>query len=76
MEYESLFALGPLCGVDDPNTVIRAAGICDDLGMDTISAGVTIAWAMGGFAKALSTPMKPAASAFGSANAQPLWGLL
>ena len=46
MEYESLFALGPLCGVDDPNTVIRAAAICDDLGMDTISAGVTIAWAM------------------------------
>jgi aldehyde:ferredoxin oxidoreductase len=46
MEYESLFALGPLCGVADPNTVIRAAALCDDLGMDTISAGGTIAWAM------------------------------
>ncbi len=56
MEYESLFALGPLCGVDDPNTVIRAAGICDDLGMDTISAGVTIAWAMECFDKGLITP--------------------
>ena len=55
MEYESLFALGPLCGVDDPNTVIRAAGICDDLGMDTISAGVTIAWAMECFDKGLIT---------------------
>ena len=55
MEYESLFALGPLCGVDDPNTVIRAAGICDDLGMDTISAGVTIAWAMECFDKGLLT---------------------
>ena len=53
MEYESLFALGPLCGVDDPNTVIRAAAICDDLGMDTISAGVTIAWAMECFDKRL-----------------------
>ena len=53
MEYESLFALGPLCGVDDPNTVIRAAAICDDLGMDTISAGVTIAWAMECFDKGL-----------------------
>ena len=46
LEYESLFALGPLCGVADPNTVIRAAALCDDLGMDTISAGGTIAWAM------------------------------
>ena len=53
MEYESLFALGPLCGVDDPNTVIRAAAICDDLGMDTISAVVTIAWAMECFDKGL-----------------------
>ncbi len=55
MEYESLFALGPLCGVDDPNTVIRAAAICDDLGMDTISAGVTIAWAMECFETGLLT---------------------
>ena len=55
MEYESLFALGPLCGVADPNTAIRAAAICDDLGIDTISAGVTIAWAMECFDKGLLT---------------------
>ncbi|MGH2350114.1 MAG: aldehyde ferredoxin oxidoreductase family protein, partial [Chloroflexota bacterium] len=46
LEYESLFALGPLLGVDDPNAVIRLARACDDLGLDTISAGGTIAWAM------------------------------
>ena len=46
MEYESLFALGPLCGISDPDVVIRAAAICDELGMDTISAGATVAWAM------------------------------
>ena len=46
MEYESLFALGPLCGVNDPNAVIRAAGLCDQMGLDTISAGATVAWAM------------------------------
>ncbi len=46
MEYESLFALGPLVGVSDPNVVVRAARLCDALGMDTISAGGTIAWAM------------------------------
>ena len=46
MEYETLFALGPLLGISDPNTIIRAVRLCDELGMDTISAGVTIAWAM------------------------------
>ena len=55
MEYESLFALGPLCGVSDPETVIRAAAICDDLGMDTISAGATVAWAMECFERGLLT---------------------
>jgi aldehyde:ferredoxin oxidoreductase len=46
LEYESLFALGPLCGISDPNTVLRAAQMCDRLGLDTISAGATIAFAM------------------------------
>ena len=46
MEYESAFALGPLVGVADGNTVIRASTLCDELGIDTISAGATIAWAM------------------------------
>jgi aldehyde:ferredoxin oxidoreductase len=46
VEYETLFALGPLLGVGDPNDVIRAAQACDHLGMDSISAGGTLAWAM------------------------------
>ena len=46
MEYENVFALGPLCGVNDPDTVIAASGRCDELGLDTISTGGTIAWAM------------------------------
>ncbi|HEY3107645.1 MAG TPA: aldehyde ferredoxin oxidoreductase family protein [Chloroflexota bacterium] len=46
LEYESLFALGSLCGVADPNAVLRAAARCDALGIDTISTGSTIAWAM------------------------------
>ncbi|MEE9324413.1 MAG: aldehyde ferredoxin oxidoreductase family protein [Dehalococcoidia bacterium] len=46
MEYESLFALGPLCGVDDPNVLIRASSLCDRFGLDTISTGSTVAWAM------------------------------
>jgi aldehyde:ferredoxin oxidoreductase len=46
LEYENLFALGPLCGIDDPDVVLRASKLCDDLGFDTISAGGTIAFAM------------------------------
>jgi aldehyde:ferredoxin oxidoreductase len=46
VEYESLFALGPLCGIPDPEIVLRGIALCDALGIDTISAGGTIAFAM------------------------------
>jgi aldehyde:ferredoxin oxidoreductase len=46
VEYENVFALGPLCGVSDPDAVLAASARCDELGLDTISAGGTIAWAM------------------------------
>ena len=44
LEYESLFALGPLCGVDDPGQVLRASALCDELGVDTITTGATVAF--------------------------------
>jgi len=46
VEYESLFALGSLCGVGDAGAVLRASHRCDELGLDTISTGGTIAFAM------------------------------
>lgn len=46
VEYENLFALGSLCGVADPEAVLAASRRCDELGLDTISAGGTIAFAM------------------------------
>jgi aldehyde:ferredoxin oxidoreductase len=46
VEYENVFALGPMCGVSDPDAVLTASARCDELGLDTISAGGTIAWAM------------------------------
>jgi aldehyde:ferredoxin oxidoreductase len=46
LEYESLFALGPLCGVGDGDAVLRASRLCDEMGIDTISTGGTIAFAM------------------------------
>lgn len=46
VEYENMFALGSLCGVSDADSVLRASQRCDELGIDTISAGGTIAFAM------------------------------
>lgn len=46
LEYESLFALGSLCGVGDGDAVLAATRRCDELGLDTISTGGTIAFAM------------------------------
>jgi aldehyde:ferredoxin oxidoreductase len=46
LEYQNAFALGPMCGVADPDDVMEASARCDALGLDTISAGGTIAWAM------------------------------
>ncbi len=46
LEYETLFALGPLCGIQNPDVVLQAAHLCDLHGLDTISTGGTLAWAM------------------------------
>jgi aldehyde:ferredoxin oxidoreductase len=46
VEYESLFALGSLCGIGDADVVLRAVQRCDELGIDSISTGGTIAFAM------------------------------
>ena len=56
MEYQSAFAMGPLVGIGSSNAVIRASHLCDELGMDTISAGSTIAWAMECFEQGILTP--------------------
>jgi aldehyde:ferredoxin oxidoreductase len=45
-EYETIAALGPLCMNDDLETVAKANNLCNRLGMDTISTGNIIAFAM------------------------------
>ena len=45
-EYENAWAMGADCGIDDLAWVTRANYLCNDLGLDAISAGVTIACAM------------------------------
>jgi aldehyde:ferredoxin oxidoreductase len=45
-EFESTWAFGAQCGIDNLPAIIEANNLCNDLGMDTISAGSTIACAM------------------------------
>lgn len=46
VEHETIYALGYNCGVADYPGIVRASEQCDRLGIDTISTGVTISWAM------------------------------
>ena len=45
-EYEAAWALGADCGVGDLDAVLKANWLCNDLGMDPISMGATLAAAM------------------------------
>jgi aldehyde:ferredoxin oxidoreductase len=45
-EYESTAGLGPMCGVNDPVSVAKANEMCAAYGLDTISTGGVIAFAM------------------------------
>lgn len=55
-EYETISALGSKCGNDNLEAVLYANMLCNQLGLDTISTGNTIAWAMECFEKNIITP--------------------
>ncbi len=52
-EYETLYALGSMTGVDDFGAIARASRLCDEYGLDTISTGVVIAFAMEAFERGI-----------------------
>ncbi len=45
-EYETIYAFGSVCFNDNMESIIHADRLCDEYGMDTISTGVSIAFAM------------------------------
>jgi aldehyde:ferredoxin oxidoreductase len=45
-EYETIYALGSNCGINDPDTIIKADWLCEEYGIDTISCGVVISFVM------------------------------
>jgi aldehyde:ferredoxin oxidoreductase len=45
-EYETTYSLGSLCFNDDPEVLLKANDLAEEYGMDTLSLGVNIAFAM------------------------------
>ena len=54
-EYETIGLMGSNLGIGDIQDVAQANLLCDDLGIDTISAGNAIAWAMECYEKGILT---------------------
>ena len=53
IEWETVYGFGSSCGIDKMEAVIAASQICDEYGVDTMTAGVTIGFAMECFEKGL-----------------------
>lgn len=69
-EYESVWSFGAMCEVSDIDAVISANFLCDKYGIDTISAGSTIACAMELYEKGYMPKQDaPFELKFGSADA-------
>lgn len=69
-EYETLAALGSYCGVDDLAAVCKANELCNMYGMDTISCGGTVAWAMECYEKGILTQEDTGGLALNFGNGQ------
>ena len=54
-EYETLSTFGSYCAIDDLEAIAYANELCNAYGIDTISCGATIAWAMDCFEQGLIT---------------------
>jgi len=54
-EYETFYAFGSNCGVDKFDAVVAANQICDEFGIDTMTAGITIGFSMECFETGLLT---------------------
>jgi aldehyde:ferredoxin oxidoreductase len=52
-EYETIGSLGSACGVDNMAAITKANYLCNELGLDTVSTGVTIACAMEMYTKGI-----------------------
>jgi aldehyde:ferredoxin oxidoreductase len=69
-EYETSALIGSSCGINDLGAIAKSNEICDDLGLDTITAGGTIAFAMEATERGILKQDDVADLVFGNADAQ------
>ena len=53
VEWETIYAFGSNCGIDKMEAILAASQICDEFGIDTMTCGITIGFAMECFEKGL-----------------------
>ena len=75
-EYETLAALGACCGIDDLEAIAYGNQLCNSYGLDTISTGITIAWAMECFEQGLLTEEDTGGLALRFGNAEAMTTLV
>jgi aldehyde:ferredoxin oxidoreductase len=68
-ELETMMSLGAECGITDTEAVLRANHLCNDYGLDTISAGHVISWAMECYEKGVISPEQADGLELGFGNA-------
>jgi aldehyde:ferredoxin oxidoreductase len=71
-EYETMVLLGPVCGIYDIEAITRANYRCNEMGLDTISFGGTLACAMELFERGALTSADTGGLGLGFGNAEAL----
>jgi len=69
-EYVSIGAFGTKVGVEDSSAVLRAHNLCNQLGLDTLNTGSTIAWAMECWQEGVMGPADTDGLSLGWGNAE------
>jgi len=71
-ELETMMSLGAECGITDTEATLMANHLCNDYGLDTISAGHVISWAMECYQRGVISPEQADGLelSFGNAEAQ------
>jgi aldehyde:ferredoxin oxidoreductase len=69
-ELETMMSLGAECGLTDTEAVLRANHLCNDYGLDTISAGHVISWAMECYERGVISPEQAEDLELGFGNAE------
>lgn len=75
-EYETLGSLGSLCGIDNLEAICKGNELCNAYGLDTISTGVSIAFAMECFEKGILTTQDTGGMALNFGNAEAMLTLI